>query len=316
MKLNCLAAILVCAFGTAGLTQQSAPETPPALPVPPNPAVGAAPTPELPPGFEASGTNRQVRLHPAPSLLPAPPPSAPNSALANTVLAWDSEMKETSVKAGEPQAHFSFFFTNVSSGNVMITSAAASCGCTVPKLPSLPWLNAPGASGEIPVTMNLAGKSGVVIKTITVNTDQGVKTLTVKVNITPAPAVPPPPMDRAKNLALAKADRQAVFKGDCARCHVVPAIGKVGKDLYAKACGICHEAEHRATMVPDLHALAHDTNLDFWNTWISHGGKPGSLMPAFAVSEGGPLNELQIASLVQYLAASIPAKAVKPAAVK
>ena len=68
-------------------------------------------------------------------------------------------------------------------------------------------------------------------------------------------------------------------------------------------------------MVADLHALNHDTNLDFWKTWTSQ-GKPGSLMPAFAASEGGPLNDAQINSLAQYLASTIPAHAMKSAAVK
>jgi mono/diheme cytochrome c family protein len=92
-------------------------------------------------------------------------------------------------------------------------------------------------------------------------------------------------------------------------------VGKLGKDLYDKACGICHDAEHRATMVPNLHALNHDTNLDFWKTWASQ-GKLGSLMPAFAAAEGGPLDDAQIKSLAQYLASTIPAHAVVPAAVK
>jgi len=236
-----------------------------------------------------------------------PPP------LPGTILAWDSESKDYDVKPGEMQAQFTSYFTNISTTNVIINSAVASCGCTVPKMPPLPWTNAPGASGEIPVTMQLAGKSGVVFKTITVNSDHGQKVLTVKAVIPPPPVAPVVPMDRNKNQELAKADRQAVFKGDCASCHVEPAKGRLGKDLYDKACGICHDAEHRATMVPDLHALNHDTNTDFWKTWTSQ-GKPGTLMPAFALSEGGPLNDAQINSLAQYLSATIPAHAVKSAA--
>lgn len=241
-----------------------------------------------------------------------PPP------LPSNLLAWDSESKEYNVPPGEMQAPFTFYFTNVSSTNVVIANAVASCGCTVPKLQPLPWTNAPGASGQIPVMMNLAGKSGTVMKTITVNTDQGQKILYVKAIIPPPAAAPgspdalsasAAPMDRNKNQELAKSDRQAVFKGDCASCHVQPARGKMGKDLYDKACGICHDSEHRATMVPDLHALKHDTNTDFWKTWTSQ-GKPGTLMPAFALSEGGPLNDAQINSLAQYLTATIPARAV------
>lgn len=303
--------VLVCAFSAAGLAQEATQNVARTLPRRLNPAAAPAPAPPLPPGIGslAKDTSATSRLVP---LAPAPPPTP---SLPTNVLAWDSETKEYTLKPGEIEAHFTFFFTNISSENVLITSAGASCGCTVPKLPPLPWTNAPGAFGEIPVTMNVAGKNGLVIKTVTVNTDKGPKTLTVKANVPPPAVAVPPPMDRNKNQAAALADRQAVFKGDCARCHVTPAVGRKGKDLYDKACGICHEAEHRATMVPDLHALNHDTNPDFWKTWIAQ-GKPGSLMPGFAMSEGGPLNDAQINSLVQYLAATIPGQAVKSAAAK
>ena len=54
-------------------------------------------------------------------------------------------------------------------------------------------------------------------------------------------------------------------------------------------------------MVPDLHAIKAPTNVEFWRTWITH-GKPGSLMPAFSTADGGPLTDMQIASLAAYLA--------------
>jgi mono/diheme cytochrome c family protein len=212
------------------------------------------------------------------------------------------------------QGNFAFYFTNVSAKTVAINSAPASCGCTIPKLPALPWKIEPGSGGEIPVVMNVAGKTGLIQKTVTVNTDHGQKILTVKVTVTPPVlAAVPGPMDRSKNQELAKADRQAIFRGDCASCHVEKGRAKLGKDLYAASCGICHDAEHRADMVPDLHNLKHDTNADYWKTWISL-GKPGTLMPGFAQSEGGPLTPTEINSLVQYLVATVPAKAAQPVA--
>jgi len=90
-------------------------------------------------------------------------------------------------------------------------------------------------------------------------------------------------------------------------CHVKLGEGKYGKLLYDADCAICHEGEHRATMVPDLHALKVPTNPEFWKTWISH-GKAFTLMPAFAKSDGGPLSEMQIASLAVYLNYVIPPK--------
>jgi mono/diheme cytochrome c family protein len=111
--------------------------------------------------------------------------------------------------------------------------------------------------------------------------------------------------NRARSFQMAAVDRQAVFKGDCASCHAAPAKGKSGKELYALVCGICHESENRATMVPDLHHLKVPTSVDFWKTWISL-GKTNSFMPAFAKKEGGPLTRSQINSLAKYLATAIP----------
>jgi cytochrome c5 len=153
------------------------------------------------------------------------------------------------------------------------------------------------------VTVDLRGKSGTIVKSITVDSTAGMKSLLVQV------AIPPPQlivaantnnMDRTRNMELAKADRQSVFKSDCAECHVKPAIGKLGKELYAGACAICHEAEHRATMVPDLHIFKHAETRDYW-TQIIADGKLNSLMPAFAFKGGGILNDQQIGSLVDYM---------------
>jgi mono/diheme cytochrome c family protein len=227
--------------------------------------------------------------------------------LASGVLAFDAEQKEYITKPGEYVADYVFLLTNISPAELTIYRVHTSCGCTTTKLPPMPWKLPPGGSGEIPVHMNLAGKSGVVFKTVTLQTDKGQKPLGVKATIT---AMDPNLMsaaDRERNQLLAKADRQAVFKGDCARCHVEPVIGKVSKDLYTTACGICHEAEHRATMVPDLRNLPNDTNADYWRLMITL-GKPNTLMPAFAQAQGGPLSDMQVNSLVQYLAATMPAQ--------
>ena len=79
----------------------------------------------------------------------------------------------------------------------------------------------------------------------------------------------------------------------------------MGKALYVAVCGVCHEANPRATMVSDLHALNHPTNYEYWKQWITN-GKPGTLMPAFAANQGGPLSEKQIVSLAKLLTKAIP----------
>ncbi|HEY5297075.1 MAG TPA: DUF1573 domain-containing protein [Verrucomicrobiae bacterium] len=232
--------------------------------------------------------------------------------LPDGILAWDALSKATNVNSGEAQAHFTFGFTNVSGGNVTILNVKPSCGCTTAQLPPTPWLLPPGTNGEIKLSVNLEGKSGTLFKSLGVTTDQGIKRLMMRIDILPPVVRKLTDAEREQQMAIAKVDRQAVFHGDCATCHIPKnAEARYGQELYAAVCGICHEAEHRATMVPDLHNLKVPTNDQFWQTWIAH-GKPGSLMPAFSHAEGGPLNDMQIASLAAYLNAAIPSR-VAPA---
>ena len=258
-----------------------------------------------------------------------------NDPLPDGVLAWDDLLKATDTTNGQDFARFVFNFTNVAALvdltlvtnitatatnittitnsitplPVTILSVHPSCGCTTAELPPVPWTIPPGSNGQIKLAVNLAGKAGVVFKTVNIATDKGRKDLSLRITIAP----PPPPRmmsetERAAAMAAAKVDRQAVFKGDCASCHSPKSPGIYGVDLYAQVCGVCHDAEHRASVVPDLHALKVPTNEEFWRTWISI-GKPGSLMPAFAQAQGGPLTDLQVASLAAFLNMTFPSHA-------
>jgi cytochrome c553 len=234
-----------------------------------------------------------------------PDTSHASDPMPDGVFAWNSLMEATNADADQEKAHFTFSFTNVSPGNVAILNVHPSCGCTTAQLPSLPWIVVPGTNGQIPITVNIAGKIGTLYKYVDVSTDKGMKRLMLQINILP-PVIPTlSDKDRAAGMAAAKIDRQAVFRDDCATCHVKPGEGKYGQALFKSVCAICHEANPRATMVPDLHALQTPTNDDFWRIWIAH-GKPGSLMPAFSTAEGGPLSDMQIASLAAYLDSAIP----------
>jgi mono/diheme cytochrome c family protein len=232
-----------------------------------------------------------------------------NRPLPAGVLTWDAEQKTVTVTNGDLFAHFFFSFTNVSATPLAILEGTGSCSCTTLQLPPLPWLIPPGGTGQFGATINLEGKTGILFKTINITTDQGAKVLLLRVNIQPPP--PPPaltPQARAAGVAAAQLDRQAVFRGDCANCHAKNLSGKFGAQLFAQTCAVCHEANPRATMVPDLRHLPTPTSEEFWRTWITS-GKAGTLMPAFATAEGGPLDDLQITSLANYLASTIPALA-------
>jgi hypothetical protein len=233
---------------------------------------------------------------------------AASESLTDTNLVWDSETKAINIIAGESEAHFTFNFTNISSGNVTILGVHPSCGCTTAQLPPVPWVIQPGTNGQIGIKVNIVAKNGTLSKTIAIGTDKGSTMLLVKINILPpTKETTMSDADRTHNLAAAQVDRQAVFHGDCASCHVKPGDGKFGEKLYDADCAICHEGENRATMVPDLHAIKEPTNVEFWRQWITH-GKPGTLMPAFVITEGGPLTDAQIDRLAHYINSVIPSK--------
>jgi len=74
---------------------------------------------------------------------------------------------------------YSFKFTNTGEGDLIITSAKGSCGCTVPSYPKEPI--APGAEGVIDVIFNSDGKSGQQNKKVTLvaNTVPNTKVLAI-----------------------------------------------------------------------------------------------------------------------------------------
>lgn len=232
-------------------------------------------------------------------------PAAPLAANARHPLVWDAMEKKQELPGMTNLALFTFWVTNHSTSDAVIGWVEAECDCTVVEANKVfPWTIAPGAGGPLNIRVNIRGRFGDFVKTVTVHTSHGPQVLTVsmKIPLTPAPSNV---SVRQKDLMAAKADRQAVFRGSCAACHTAPTAGLTGAALFTKACAICHQAEQRAEMVPDLAALKHPTDADHWRRWITS-GKAGSVMPAFAHSEGGILNTNQIESLVEYVVKQFP----------
>ena len=219
-------------------------------------------------------------------------------------LVWDSLTKEAWPEPGQATAEFKFEATNVSDSVVTVESVSTSCGCTVAKIPSQPWPLAPHSNGEMIISVNLAGKSGTLTKYATVNTEKlGQQVLTVTMHLPDSAEA-----SRQRNIQMASVDRQAVFKGDCARCHADPTEGKMGESLYLAACGVCHDSATRASMVTDLKAMKRPTDYDYWKMTVTI-GKPGTLMPAFSSAAGGPLTDDQIESLAKFLVTKFPSHA-------
>lgn len=273
-------------------------------------APSAKPSPAAP---AVTTTNAKPAALPVVATPPVfvPDTSHENEPLRDGILTWDGVQKSETVAADATQAHFQFSFTNVSGGRVVILDVHPSCGCTTAELPPRPWIIAPGTNGTIKATVNIAGKSGTVAKAIDVMTDKGKKQLIMVITISAPVTRVLTEAQRAAAMAKAKVDRQEVFRGDCASCHVQKGTGKYGEELFSADCAICHESPRRASFVPNLRALKVPTNVDFWKTWIAH-GKPGSFMPAFSQADGGPLTDMQIMSLAAYLNQTIPSKVPSP----
>lgn len=78
-----------------------------------------------------------------------------------------------------------FLVTNTGKGDLVITNAQASCGCTVPVWPKAPI--SPGETGEIQVSFNTNGKPNRQSKsiTLTTNTEKGREVIKISGMVTP-----------------------------------------------------------------------------------------------------------------------------------
>ena len=243
--------------------------------------------------------------------LPQEQVSPENQEIPDTILSWDNTEKEQSLINGETMGAYSFKMTNISNQPLEIRQINVSCGCTSVTGKTTPFTLKAGETESLSVRMNVQGKTGEVTKSIYVMTNRGNKTLLVTAKIFPIAEASTDPAGNAEktlrdqNLLIAKTDRQAVFKTDCAACHAKPAEEKFGQALYQSACAICHDAVHRASMVPDLRLSKEVRDAAYWRGHISN-GKEGTLMPAFAKTKQGILSDEQIESLVNFLLENPP----------
>jgi hypothetical protein len=70
------------------------------------------------------------------------------------------------IKEGE-KVSYDFKFKNIGNAPLIISSATATCGCTIPEYPTEPL--APGAEGVIRVVFNSSGKPGMQNKIVSIS---------------------------------------------------------------------------------------------------------------------------------------------------
>ena len=198
--------------------------------------------------------------------------------------------------------------TNAAPTAVTILSVHPSCGCTTAELPPVPWTIPAGSNGDIKVSVNLAGKSGMLFKTVNVSYRQGQKGSHAAHQHSAAAAGAAHERGRTRprhrggeeltgrpfSKATAPVAMLKISKANTASSFLTPSAPSATRRNPAPPwCPTC-----TISKMP--------TNEEFWRTWIT-AGKAGTLMPAFATSQGGPLNDMQIASLAAYLNAHHPA---------
>jgi hypothetical protein len=82
------------------------------------------------------------------------------------------------VKEGE-KLSYTFIFDNKGPGNLILTSATTTCGCTVPEYDTKPI--PPGSNGDLKVVFDTSGRNGTQTKVITVKSNASTPVVLVKI---------------------------------------------------------------------------------------------------------------------------------------
>jgi hypothetical protein len=74
---------------------------------------------------------------------------------------------------------YTFLFDNKGTGDLVVTSATTTCGCTVPKYDTKPI--PPGGTGNLEVVFDTSGREGTQTKTITVKSNAKIPVVILKI---------------------------------------------------------------------------------------------------------------------------------------
>ena len=86
-----------------------------------------------------------------------------------------------------------------------------------------------------------------------------------------------------------------IFAGRCKECHVDKGRGSLGWDLFKADCFMCHNAGKNSSLT--MMSLRPAEHVDK----AIRDGIPNTLMPGFSVKNGGPLEDVEIKSLMDLI---------------
>ena len=100
--------------------------------------------------------------------------------LGSPIIEWDKTEHDFGTIEQGDKVETVFTLTNVGKGDLIITNAKGSCGCTVPKWPN--EAVKPGKTAEVKVVFNSRGKKNKTTNTITLttNTEKGNEIVRIK----------------------------------------------------------------------------------------------------------------------------------------
>jgi Protein of unknown function (DUF1573) len=130
-----------------------------------------------------SGTEKEAKISPEVVNNPATANKTDENQQGMPVFTFEKDNHEFGEIIQGERVTYAFKFKNTGDAPLVISSASASCGCTVPEYTKTPV--EPGEEGFINVTFDSAGKSGMTSKTVTLiaNTVPNTKVLTISADI-------------------------------------------------------------------------------------------------------------------------------------
>ncbi len=176
-----------------------------------------------------------------------------------------------------------FEFTNAGDSDLVIEKVVATAGNTKAKASAGRFKQ--GEKGSITVVVDMRGKKGIFLKTVDVYTNDPitpVTTLSVKISA----------KDR---IHMGQYKATDIFQEDCKSCHVERGRGKKGWDLFKADCFMCHNAGKNTS----LSTMSKKPVKEMLKSIRE--GVANTLMPGFDVSNGGPLDESDIQSLIELI---------------
>lgn len=213
---------------------------------------------------------------------------------------------------------------NIGGEPLKIINVHTSCGCTLVNMKK--HMIEPGKTADLEVTMDTAMKQGVVRKAIEISSNDPKTpkiTIYLSANVLPRPGSPLGKTSGGTNMGMSsllggedpamtadphatltdEGKRAKIFTGNCATCHVQQGKGKLGDELFKADCAMCHGQNGEGGVGPRLISGMWD-NPAYYQAMrqiVRNGSKTHLSMPGFHQSVGGPLNDVEIESILRAL---------------